>query len=126
VDFQAASSPTSGHPTPRVAHQHRASHLGGERRCRPMARTAPSSSTRTGVIDAYARSCSNNESAIGTPAISAGPSSGTDEISNLAAVCPAHHRLLVPHGLLTLTGNPNLPDGLDLVTAPRARPMVPV
>jgi hypothetical protein len=51
---------------------------------------------------------------------------GTDEISNLAAVCPAHHRLLVPHGLLALTGNPNLPDGPDLVTAPRARPMVPV
>ena len=29
------------------------------------------------MIDAFARSCSNNESAIGTPAISAGPSSGT-------------------------------------------------
>ena len=47
---------------------------------------------------------------------------GTDEIANLAAVCPAHHRLLVPHGLLALAGNPNLPDGLDLVTASRAPP----
>jgi HNH endonuclease len=42
---------------------------------------------------------------------------GTDDISNLAAVCPAHHRLLVPHGLLALVGNPNLPDGLRLVEA---------
>jgi hypothetical protein len=47
---------------------------------------------------------------------------GTDDISNLAAVCPAHHRLLVPHGLLALVGNPNLPDGLRLVTAPRGPP----
>jgi hypothetical protein len=47
---------------------------------------------------------------------------GTDDISNLAAVCPAHHRLLVPHGLLALAGNPNLPDGLELVTASRAPP----
>jgi len=50
---------------------------------------------------------------------------GTDEISNLAAVCPAHHRLLVPHGLLALVGNPNLPDGLELVTASRGPPRVP-
>jgi hypothetical protein len=47
---------------------------------------------------------------------------GTDDISNLAAVCPAHHRLLIPHGLLALIGNPNLPDGLELVTASRAAP----
>jgi hypothetical protein len=47
---------------------------------------------------------------------------GSDDISNLAAVCPAHHRLLIPHGLLALVGNPNLPDGLELVTAPRAPP----
>jgi hypothetical protein len=47
---------------------------------------------------------------------------GTDEISNLACVCPAHHRLLIPHGLLALVGNPNLPDGLQLVTAPRGPP----
>jgi hypothetical protein len=47
---------------------------------------------------------------------------GTDEISNLACVCPAHHRLLIPHGLLALVGNPNLPDGLRLVTAPRGPP----
>ena len=51
---------------------------------------------------------------------------GTDDISNLAAVCPAHHRLLVPHGLLALVGNPNLPDGLRLVTADRGPPKVPV
>jgi hypothetical protein len=51
---------------------------------------------------------------------------GTDEISNLACVCPAHHRLLIPHGLLALVGNPNLPDGLRLVTAPRGPPRVPV
>ncbi len=50
---------------------------------------------------------------------------GSDETSNLAAVCPAHHRLLVPHGLLALVGNPNLPDGLELVTASRAPPLVP-
>jgi hypothetical protein len=50
---------------------------------------------------------------------------GKDEIANLAAVCPAHHRLLVPNGLLALVGNPNLPDGLELVTAGRAPPLVP-
>ena len=50
---------------------------------------------------------------------------GEDEISNLAAVCPAHHRLLVPYGLLALVGNPNLPDGLELVTASRGPPRVP-
>jgi hypothetical protein len=49
---------------------------------------------------------------------------GTDDIANLAAVCPAHHRLLIPHGLLALVGNPNLPDGLKLVTAGRAPPSV--
>jgi hypothetical protein len=47
---------------------------------------------------------------------------GPTEISNLAAVCPAHHRLLIPHGLLALVGNPNLPDGLRLVAASRAPP----
>jgi HNH endonuclease len=51
---------------------------------------------------------------------------GDDVIANLAAVCPTHHRLLVPHGLLALVGNPNLPDGLELVGAcrppPRAEP----
>jgi hypothetical protein len=50
---------------------------------------------------------------------------GTDEISNLAAVCPAHHRLLIPHGLLALIGNPNLPDGLELDTRDRAPPRDP-
>jgi len=42
---------------------------------------------------------------------------GTDDISNLAAVCPEHHRLLIPYGLLALVGNHNLPDGLELVSA---------
>jgi hypothetical protein len=51
---------------------------------------------------------------------------GLDELANLACVCPAHHRLLIPNGLLALIGNPNLPDGLQLVTAPRGPPLVPV
>jgi hypothetical protein len=51
---------------------------------------------------------------------------GLDEIANLSCVCPAHHRLLIPHGLLALVGNPNLPDGLRLVTAARGPPRVPV
>jgi hypothetical protein len=42
---------------------------------------------------------------------------GTDDISNLACVCPAHHRLLVPYGRYALVGNPNRPDGLQLVDA---------
>jgi hypothetical protein len=40
---------------------------------------------------------------------------GTDDVSGLAAVCPTHHRLLVPHGPDALVGNPNLPDGLRRV-----------
>jgi hypothetical protein len=42
---------------------------------------------------------------------------GADELANLAAVCPTHHRQLVPHGRRALAGNPNLPDGLELVDA---------
>jgi hypothetical protein len=34
--------------------------------------------------------------------------------------------VLVPFGLLALLGNPNPPDGLSLVTAPRGPPRVPV
>jgi hypothetical protein len=49
---------------------------------------------------------------------------GTDDISNLAVVCPAHHRLLIPHGVLALVGNPNLPDGLQLVNAGERAPPV--
>jgi hypothetical protein len=49
---------------------------------------------------------------------------GLDELANLACVCPAHHRLLIPNGLLALIGNPNLPDGLQLVTAPRGPPLL--
>lgn len=44
---------------------------------------------------------------------------GTDEISNLAMVCVGggtdHHVKLVPHGELLLLGNPNRPDGLQLL-----------
>lgn len=43
---------------------------------------------------------------------------GTDTIDNLAAVCKvggAHHGLLVPHGPYILLGNPNRPDGLELL-----------
>ena len=47
---------------------------------------------------------------------------GTDDIAALAAVCPAHHRLLIPHGTLVLVGNPNLPDGLRLDRQSRAPP----
>jgi hypothetical protein len=47
---------------------------------------------------------------------------GLDEIANLACVCPAHHRVLIPHGLLALVGNPKLPDGPELVAAPRGPP----
>jgi hypothetical protein len=39
---------------------------------------------------------------------------GTDAMANLAAVCPAHHALLIPHGEYVLEGNPNQPDGLTL------------
>ena len=46
---------------------------------------------------------------------------GTDEIANLAAVCATHHRLLVPHGVLALVGNPNRPDGLRLERTGDAR-----
>jgi hypothetical protein len=35
-------------------------------------------------------------------------------MSNLAAVCPYHHGLLIPHGDQVLEGNPNQPDGLTL------------
>jgi hypothetical protein len=45
--------------------------------------------------------------------------SGSDEMSNLASVCPAHHALLIPHGDLILDGNPNQPDGLTLRTIDR-------
>ena len=41
---------------------------------------------------------------------------GTDDTSNLAAVCAHHHGLLVPHGDYLLDGNPNTPDGLTLRT----------
>jgi hypothetical protein len=39
---------------------------------------------------------------------------GSDDSANLAAVCPAHHALMIPHGDYVLEGNPNRPDGLDL------------
>jgi Domain of unknown function (DUF222)/HNH endonuclease len=42
---------------------------------------------------------------------------GTDDPSNLATVCVpgGHHQMLVPNGPWALVGNPNLPDGLQLV-----------
>jgi HNH endonuclease len=42
---------------------------------------------------------------------------GTDDPSNLAAVCPSdgHRQMLVPNGPWALVGNPNRPDGLRLV-----------
>jgi hypothetical protein len=42
---------------------------------------------------------------------------GTDDVSNLAAVCTLahHHEQLIPHGPYALVGNPNMPDGLHLV-----------
>ncbi len=42
---------------------------------------------------------------------------GTDELSDLAAVCRSggHHGMLVPTGPWALFGNPNRPDGLQLV-----------
>jgi len=48
---------------------------------------------------------------------------GADDTSNLAAVCPYHHELQVPHGDYVLDGNPNQPDGLSLrlVTAEERR-----
>jgi hypothetical protein len=48
---------------------------------------------------------------------------GADDIGNLAAVCPPHHSLLIPHGDYILEGNPNQPDGLSLrrITAEERR-----
>ena len=42
---------------------------------------------------------------------------GSDDISNLAAVCTltGHHQVLIPNGPWALVGNPNQPDGLRLV-----------
>ena len=42
---------------------------------------------------------------------------GTDDPSNLATACVAagHHPMLIPHGPWALVGNPNRPDGLELV-----------
>lgn len=44
---------------------------------------------------------------------------GTDDMANLAAVCPYHHGLLIPHGDYVLEGNPNTPDGVTLRTVNR-------
>jgi hypothetical protein len=40
---------------------------------------------------------------------------GTDDISNLGAVFPPHHRELIPHGPWAIVGNPNVPGGLRKV-----------
>jgi hypothetical protein len=42
---------------------------------------------------------------------------GGDDLTNLAAICPAHHALMIPHGNWVLAGNPNQPDGLHLLRA---------
>ena len=42
---------------------------------------------------------------------------GTDDLNNLASVCPRHHRQLVPHGPFALIGAPRRVGGLDLVSA---------
>ncbi|MFI5047961.1 MAG: DUF222 domain-containing protein [Acidimicrobiia bacterium] len=50
---------------------------------------------------------------------------GSDDPSNLAAICSGggtdHHPFLIPNGPWALVGNPNLPDGLRLVSAEEAR-----
>jgi hypothetical protein len=40
---------------------------------------------------------------------------GSDDISNLAAVANVHHPMLIPNGPFALVGNPNLPDGLQMI-----------
>jgi hypothetical protein len=42
---------------------------------------------------------------------------GGDDLSDIAMVCTAagHHPMLIPHGPWALVGNPNLPDGLQLI-----------
>ncbi|MFI5047998.1 MAG: HNH endonuclease signature motif containing protein, partial [Acidimicrobiia bacterium] len=40
---------------------------------------------------------------------------GTDDISNLGAVFPPHHRMLIPHGPYAIVGNPDVPGGLRRV-----------
>lgn len=39
---------------------------------------------------------------------------GPTVVANLVTVCAPHHRQLVPHGHLSLTGNPALPGGIHL------------
>ena len=45
----------------------------------------------------------------------------THLVHKLVAVCPAHHRLLIPHGRYRLIGDAEDPDGLRLEPAARAR-----
>ncbi|MEX2254655.1 MAG: HNH endonuclease signature motif containing protein [Acidimicrobiia bacterium] len=40
---------------------------------------------------------------------------GCDALDNLARVCPYHHRMLNPHGLWRLVGDPNQIEGLRIV-----------
>jgi hypothetical protein len=40
---------------------------------------------------------------------------GTDDLYNLACLCPLHHALMAPQGRLLLLGNPNHPAGLTLL-----------
>ena len=45
----------------------------------------------------------------------------THLVHKLVAVCPGHHRVLIPHGRYRLIGDAEDPDGLHLERAPRAR-----
>jgi hypothetical protein len=40
---------------------------------------------------------------------------GTDDITNLVALFPPHHRPLIPNGPWAIVGNPNVPGGLRRV-----------
>ena len=45
----------------------------------------------------------------------------THLVHKQVAVCPAHHRVLIPHGRWLLVGDAEDPDGLRLERASRAR-----
>ena len=77
VDLESVAAATDLTAADRVAAPPARSWGTGRGKRFPIAIGVPSSSTSTGSMVALARSCSNTESAIGTPAISAGPVNGT-------------------------------------------------
>ena len=95
MDLEAvatASSPGSGSAR-RAAAPPARSWVRVARNRLPIDDGAPSSSTSTGSMVALARSCSSNESAIGMPAISAGPDTGigdctTGRVANVGRLRP--------------------------------------